>query len=159
MNRFVLHLSIGLFGFGSLLMLALAGFRAYEGNWTLVIAWLGYMLGAGFLLLRMYRNRYGAHQYPNWLWNLEWRWSRMKVRVIDSLSAHRAGFKLPVVQHMSAIPPDSNPFHYDAYNMGTSLVRGWTVMHEGPDSTEQRPLRYLILINGRTGQRIRVNLK
>ena len=58
---------------------------------------------------------------------------------------------------MSSIPPNSNPFHYDQFLMGTSLVRGWMVMHEGFDAeTDQKPLRSMVLINTRSGQRIRL---
>lgn len=73
--------------------------------------------------------------------------------------AQEKGFCLPKVQHEDPIPPHSNPYHYDAFNMGSGLVRGWEIMHEGYDRPEQpTPLHYVILINKRTGQRIRVEL-
>lgn len=57
------------------------------------------------------------------------------------------------------IPPNSNPFHYDSMSMGTELVRGWTVMHEGYDRADNPlDLNCITLVNTRTGQRIRVNL-
>jgi hypothetical protein len=64
-----------------------------------------------------------------------------------------------VTKELDPIPRDSNPFHYDSFSMGSDLIRGWMVMHEGYDSNEaQRPLRSLTLINTRSGQRIVVDL-
>lgn len=40
--------------------------------------------------------------------------------------------------------------------MGTTLVRGWTVMHPGFDTL---PLDHMVLVNTRTGQRIRLDLR
>lgn len=63
-------------------------------------------------------------------------------------------------QPVSHIEPNSNPFHHDLFNMGTTLVRGWVVMHEGYDRNDSPlPLHYLILVNTRTGQRIHLNLR
>lgn len=57
------------------------------------------------------------------------------------------------------IPPNSNPYLYDHWRMGSSLLRGWEVMHEGYDnSAEPKPLSHLILINTRSGQRIHLQL-
>lgn len=63
------------------------------------------------------------------------------------------------VNEVPPIPAGANPFRHDAYHMGTSLTRGWIVMHEGPDRKESPvPLRYMILVNTRTGQRIKLDL-
>lgn len=61
------------------------------------------------------------------------------------------------IEHMNPLPARSNPFHYDLSSMGTSLVRGWVVMHDGFDSErDQMALRGMYLYNSRTGQRIRL---
>lgn len=65
-----------------------------------------------------------------------------------------------VVEELKPIPPNDNPFLHDQFNMGTSLTRGWVVMHEGFDRPEDPlPLHYLILVNTRTGQRLKVVFK
>lgn len=57
------------------------------------------------------------------------------------------------------IPIGSNPFHHDLSRMGTPLVRDWMVMHEGYDSADSPlPMSHLILVNLRSGQRIRLDL-
>lgn len=56
---------------------------------------------------------------------------------------------------MEPIPAGSNPFHYDGFSMGTDLVRGWMVMHDGftrKDTDWGLPGMYLV--NVTTGQRI-----
>lgn len=61
------------------------------------------------------------------------------------------------VEHfpMAPIPAGDNPFWHDLSSMGTDLVRGWLVMHDGFDRKEEpRPLQGLYLVNQRTGQRI-----
>lgn len=70
-----------------------------------------------------------------------------------------AGFVLPTVHHMAPIPANANPFHHDGFNMGSPLVRGWMAMHAGYDN-ERSPmdLEYIILVNQRTGQRIRLDM-
>lgn len=90
----------------------------------------------------------------NFRWRLQLKWRDLRA----AFQSWRQGFRLPTVRHLAPIPPGSNPFHYDAGNMGTPLVREWTVMHPGYDRPEQpMPLGYVILVNGRTGQRILVN--
>ena len=67
---------------------------------------------------------------------------------------------VPTIIEVPGIPANSNPFHYDEYHMGTDLVRGWMVMHPGFDRKENpQPLNYIILVNQRTGQRFKVDLK
>lgn len=66
---------------------------------------------------------------------------------------------MPVVHRMGSIPAGSNPFHYDAWDMGTNLVRGWMIMHHGFDSEESpHELPYMRMINTRTGDRFHVSL-
>jgi hypothetical protein len=62
------------------------------------------------------------------------------------------------VMEMKSYPPNCNPFHHDMFHMGTNLVRGWMVMHEGfvPDGS-QFPLRYVEMVNFITGQRFKVS--
>lgn len=64
------------------------------------------------------------------------------------------------VKNEPCLPPDSNPFRFDLSSMGTDLVRGWMVMHEGFDRKEQpRALNSLTLVNTRSGQRILLTLQ
>lgn len=92
--------------------------------------------------------------------DLQW-FFRELVRSFKARCAAQArGFKLPKVFHLEPIPAEENPFWHDSFNMGTDLVRGWMVMHEGPDRTDSpRNLNFVILVNQRTGQRIRVDLR
>jgi hypothetical protein len=47
----------------------------------------------------------------------------------------------------------ANPFHYDGFSMGTTLVRGWIAMHDGYDHPENpMPMTRLDLVNTRSGQ-------
>jgi hypothetical protein len=86
-----------------------------------------------------------------------WRFQDFVRQQKSMLVSRSKGFRLPTVHHDFPIPPNSNPFHYDSFHMGTPLVRGWMVMHEGHDRPEEpRDLQYIVLINTRTGQRIRV---
>lgn len=63
------------------------------------------------------------------------------------------------IKKMKPIPADANPFHHDDWSMGTSLPRGWVVMHPGYDRKEDpRSMDWLYLVNTRTGQRIRIEL-
>lgn len=50
--------------------------------------------------------------------------------------------------------------------MGTDIVRGWMIMHEGYDGESSHekdsrvlPLKYMILINQRSGERFRLWLR
>lgn len=65
-------------------------------------------------------------------------------------------FVAVTVEEMTPIPADSNPFHHDAWSMGTDLVRGWMVMHDGYNDPHQFPLAGLYLVNQKSGQRIRL---
>lgn len=63
------------------------------------------------------------------------------------------------VEDLNHLPVGANPFHYDPIRMGTDLVRGWMVMHDGFDNSEDPlPLQEIILYNSRSGQRIRISL-
>lgn len=88
-------------------------------------------------------------------------WYRRKVReqVEVNKEAQERGFQLPTVIHRKPIPPNSNPFHYDLSSMGTMLMNGWTIMHEGSGHEENpRAARFFVLVNTRTGQHIRIDL-
>lgn len=66
----------------------------------------------------------------------------------------------PVVIHDTPIPAGANPFHHDEWRMGSDLVRGWMVMHPGFDNkSEPQPLNHIVLVNTRTGQRIRLDFR
>lgn len=82
--------------------------------------------------------------------------------------AHNPYFKTPhpttgevaaIPSPMTPIPAGDNPFRHDSFNMGSNLVRGWMVMYPGFDN-EEKPLSlpYVILVNTRTGQRIRIDM-
>jgi hypothetical protein len=64
------------------------------------------------------------------------------------------------VQELEKYPPNVNPFRFDSMSMGTPLVRGWIIMHEGfgqPDFPT--PLRSMVLVNQVSGQRFRVSFQ
>jgi hypothetical protein len=58
------------------------------------------------------------------------------------------------VVDMPSIPAGANPFHHDAYSMGTDLTRGWMVMHDGFNNELGHENMYLV--NTTTGQRIQL---
>jgi hypothetical protein len=63
------------------------------------------------------------------------------------------------IEEMEPFPANCNPFRYDAFSMGSDLVRGWMAMHEGFDRKESPfPLNWLYLVNTRTGRRVRIHL-
>lgn len=81
---------------------------------------------------------------------------------------------LPVVNEMPPIPPYSNPFHHDAFNMGCDLCGPWMAMYSGhaglkaeynkteDDKKSTLPVfydepEYIILVNQKTGQRFRLD--
>lgn len=54
------------------------------------------------------------------------------------------------------IPPNSNPFDADHYNMGTKVGTNCTIMYGNhPDEK----CNYLIIVNTETGERVRVALE
>lgn len=80
-------------------------------------------------------------------------------RLVGEDNALICGQVEPSFIHLPAIPVGDNPMRHDHWHMGTHLVRGWVAMHEGFDNPKgPLPLRYVILVNIRSGQRIRVNL-
>lgn len=86
--------------------------------------------------------------------------TRENERRVNEIRAAEKGFQLPIVEHMDPIPAHSNPFHYDSFNMGTDIPGGILVMHAGFQRPESpRPVQYLIVINQRTGQRIRIRFQ
>lgn len=53
-----------------------------------------------------------------------------------------------------SFPPDANPFHYDAFNMGTYLGTNVALMYGNhPD----QHCGYLIVVNRKTGKRMRID--
>jgi hypothetical protein len=68
-------------------------------------------------------------------------------------------FVMASITELPLLPQYANPFHYDASSMGTSLVRGWIIMHDGYDSKDnERALRSMTLVNRRSGQQFYVDL-
>lgn len=57
------------------------------------------------------------------------------------------------MSEMESFPPNSNPFIHDSYNMGTKMGKDLMVMH-GNHSDEE--CRYLLLVNTKTGKRMKV---
>lgn len=93
------------------------------------------------------------------VWHMTWLFRQWREHRAATKAAKLKGFTLPTARHLAPIPAGDNPFHHDAFHMGTTLVRGWMVMHTGFDRKENPlDLTYVILVNTRTGQRIRINL-
>lgn len=76
----------------------------------------------------------------------------------ELLSTSHGNEPLATVQAMESIPPGANPFHYDSFSMGTSLVRDMLIMHEGYDGPppRQMPMNWAYFVNTRTGNRLKV---
>lgn len=56
---------------------------------------------------------------------------------------------------MKAFPPNENPFHHDAFHMGTKIAANLMILHANfPDEKA----KYVILVNTETGERTRVRL-
>ena len=63
------------------------------------------------------------------------------------------GFK---IETLNPIPPKSNPFSYDSYNMGTKIGANCTVMY---DKFPRENHSYLIVINTATGERVKLEFE
>jgi len=59
------------------------------------------------------------------------------------------------MEEMESIPAGENPFHHDAYNMGTRMGKNIMVMHHSHNS---ETARYIILVNTDTGARVRIRI-
>lgn len=57
------------------------------------------------------------------------------------------------VEKLSPIPEGSNPFLYDAFNMGRYIGKNLLLMQGNHDSEE---CKYIILVNQKTGERTRL---
>ena len=57
------------------------------------------------------------------------------------------------IKKLSPFPPNSNPFCYDAYLMGTTIGSNVTVMM---GCHESERCNYLIVVNTETGERLRI---
>lgn len=78
--------------------------------------------------------------------------------VLQERKFKQSDFVNVTVTEQEAIPPNSNAFHYDLTNMGTPLLRGWVILHEGYCREEDpQPAHYLILVNQISGQRIKLD--
>jgi len=58
-------------------------------------------------------------------------------------------------EELKPIPPHSNPFHFDAENMGSQVASNCIVMHSTHNSQKAD---HIIVINTETGKRMRVTL-
>ena len=56
---------------------------------------------------------------------------------------------------MDPIPPNSNPFEHDAYNMGTKIGKDLMMMHCNHPHNE---MSYFILVDTVSGERVRVDI-
>jgi hypothetical protein len=54
---------------------------------------------------------------------------------------------------LDGIPPNSNPFDHDMYNMGTRIASNVMVMHE---THPTQKAKYIIIVNTETGERLKV---
>ena len=59
------------------------------------------------------------------------------------------------LQEMESIPANSNPFHHDAYHMGTKVADNVYIMHA---THSHEKAKYIIVVNSETGERNRVIL-
>lgn len=57
---------------------------------------------------------------------------------------------------LDPIPPNSNPFKYDMYNMGTRVSSNVMIMHE---TFNEQKAKYIIVVNTETGERLRIDFK
>lgn len=56
---------------------------------------------------------------------------------------------------MDPIPPNSNPFEHDPYNMGTKIGKDLMMMH---GNHPHNAMSYFILVDTVSGERIRVDI-
>jgi hypothetical protein len=63
------------------------------------------------------------------------------------------GKNQPIIEQVESIPPNSNPFHYDLYHMGTQLDKEYTIMYHDFDKNN-----YIYIIEKSTGKRIQLHL-
>lgn len=63
------------------------------------------------------------------------------------------GFKIST---LNPNPPNSNPFDYDSYNMGTQLGNNCIVMY---GNHQNEICNYLVLVNTATGELIKVEFE
>ncbi|MCK5016562.1 MAG: hypothetical protein KAS32_05750 [Candidatus Peribacteraceae bacterium] len=54
-----------------------------------------------------------------------------------------------------AMRPCRNPFHHDAYHMGTKMGSNLYIMHENHSDSVSK---YLILVNTETGKKMRIRI-
>lgn len=57
------------------------------------------------------------------------------------------------VTEVESFPPDSNPFHHDAFNMGTKIASNVTIMHP---SFEFQRTGIIYVVNTETGERVMI---
>ena len=57
------------------------------------------------------------------------------------------------ITHLESFPPNSNPYHHDAYHMGMTIGKNVTVMMANHSDQE---CGYLIVINKTTGERLKI---
>ena len=60
----------------------------------------------------------------------------------------------PILKQLESIPPNSNPFHYDLYNMGDRLDEEYMLMY-----SSFKKNKYVIIIEKSTGKRIELHLE
>ena len=58
-------------------------------------------------------------------------------------------------EKLTPIPPNSNPFHHDAYHMGTRIASNVCIMHA---THPHEKANYVIIVNTLTGERTKVTV-
>lgn len=58
-------------------------------------------------------------------------------------------------EELPPFPPNSNPFHHDAYHMGDYIAKNVAIMFATHPSERAT---YIIIINRETGERLKVTL-
>jgi len=59
------------------------------------------------------------------------------------------------IRDMDPIPPNSNPFDHDIYNMGSKIGKNMMMMH---CNHPHESISYIILVDTMSGERVRINI-
>lgn len=58
------------------------------------------------------------------------------------------------IETLPSIPPNSNPFHHDRWNMGQAIGEDLYMMFSNHDS---QPMEFMILVDTKTGKRVKIS--
>lgn len=73
---------------------------------------------------------------------------------IKRLWTNLISFRIIRVHELKRLPPNSNPYNHDLMHMGMHVHKEWEMML----STSGEQLKYVILINMKTGRRLKIIL-